>query len=1172
MKSKITRIWGIGLIVVLLTSLLVMAAPASAADPLQWNNEGIPGPPASAIVPGLEILDFAVAGDGMTTYAVGLIRGNETVTATCNFTFVGGSGNGENLTMTYINENGQVGRAGTIAFVGTANVTAPATTGLVTLQLGDAGISSITAVAEVASTATAGQFRIASNTTGVVFGYYDYATATWNGVAGATTDNTKKLYKSTNAGMTWTDITPTAVGFNILNTQFVAVAPDDPSIVVVADNTTANIAAANCIYVSTDGGTNFGSLGAITAVGGPVASTIHDLQISSRVSPGIRYIACPGRTGDAGNTNGPGLFTYNLHAASPAWRNVVNADAWWTTGLVDATTTGIDDFVAFEFSPSFAADFTGAVLGYEAGAGIGSELQLHVVSFNLKNWNSFSLYPVTVDTSVNGAYLVQAADLALAPDFVGGDDVSRVYFVGASILDVAAQTGGIYRCDDNATPLEMRTNTAVNTVDFNGTDLVAGAYDTNTVYRCPDPLASSPTVRPSRANKEIGVDSALPTPRVNDQVIVAWNGEDVLGAKMGDASAFSISRDNGLSWNDRSLIDSGFPYTIDDIYVTEDASKVYVCANDGTETSVYRGVMGMFERVLTLANANGYILRGTPADSDIVYVADIGGTAIFYASEAGDNRWYSYTAVVSGGGLTDLAAENDDVVYIGDATTVVKSVNNGFTWDPPVTPELSGDAVATLYSVAEDKLIAGGTMGHVSYTTDGSETWFRIIYPIVLPPQANNVHVIATGLDAGDKILAAGSLAGNSVYQWTVGDSPMTEWVAIGPGGPPLAGATGISYVGGALYVSFNDGANVNFRRCLGPLGPGGWEWSLMQDAGAQDNGAVSILKVSSGSNKIWYAQTLATVKSYQDTLVDAYPEVTAPADGYVVSVNPVTGRSVDVAFNWNRPSDNTEIYELSIYTDPIGFNRVASISIPNPGPKAVVLVGPYQAGLVPYAGGGDVRTFEWNGGQTYYWKVRVSSSYGSVTPPGWTGPIFSQWSPMRSLVVESGAASVPQISSPVNGAGNVNAKPAFSWSPVEGATEYQFELDAVTTFAVPLFTTTLSETGIAPDVTLEAGKTYFWRVRANAPNVGNWSTIANFTVAVPVVPTKPAEITIPEIKVPEITIPQITVPETKVVIQEAEKVTEPAISEGLLLAIIIIGAVLVIALIVLIVRTRRQV
>ncbi len=1175
MKNKITKIWGVGLIVVLLASLLVIAAPASAADPLQWNDEGIPGPPASQLVPGLEILDFAVASDGMTVYAVGLIRGAETATATCTTNFTAGLAAGETLAVEYINENGvartqALGTAGTMTFVGTANTTLP-TTAVVTPFLNDTGIKDVTNVIEVGSTATAGVFSIISDTTAVNFGNYSYATATWTDLGTAVADTTAKLYKSNNAGATWTDITPTAVGLGITNTQLVAVAPDDPNIVVVADGTTAQIAAGTAIYVSTDGGTNFGSLGIITGVGG-VANTIHDLQISPRVSPGIRYIACPGRVGALGDNDTPGLFIYDLHAASPAWRNVVNIGPVWTTGL---GATEIDDFWAFAFSPSFAADFTGAVIGnYVGGAGVGkAKLQLHTVSFNLKRWNGLSTsYPVDVVTAAaaNTAFVVQAADLALAPDFVGGDDVSRVYFAGCSVLDNAVEAGGIFRCDDTSTPIQMRV-AAINSVDFNGTDLVAGSFDGNTVFRSADPLAATPTVRPSRADKEIGIDSVAPTVLVNDQVIVTWNGEDVLGSKRGAASAFSISRDNGLSWNDRSLIDSGYPYVIDDMYVTEDAGKVYVCAHDTAETSVYRGVMGSFERVLTINNINGYIVRGTPADSDILYVADVGGTAIFYTSAAGDERWYGYTAVVSAGGITDLAAENDDVVYVGDATTVVKSVNNGFTWDPPVTPELSGDAVVTLYSIAEDKLIAGGNQGHVSYTTDGNETWFRIIYPIKLPPAANNVQVLATGLDAGDKILASGTAAGNGVYQWTVGGSPMAEWVAIKTN---IAASTGIAYVGGALYVSTNDGASVIVQRCLNPLGPGGWSWSTMTDTGAQDNGAVSILKVSTGSNKIWYANNAAGVRSYQDTLVDIYPEVTGPADGTLVSVNPVTGRSSDVAFNWNRPSLNTQIYELAIYTDPKGFNQVASINIPNPGPFGVVLVGPYQTGYMPYSNGlGSSRQFEWVGGQTYYWKVRVSALYGTDgTGPPWTGPIYSQWSPLRSLVIESGAASVPQISSPVNGATNVGTKPAFSWSPVEGATEYEFQLDSVTTFAVPLFSTNLSETGIAPDVTLETGQTYFWRVRATAPNIGSWSTIANFTVAVPAAEEKPTEITIPEIKVPEITIPEIKVPETKVVVQEAEKVTEPAISEGLLLAIIIIGAVLVIALIVLIVRTRRQV
>ncbi len=40
MKKKITRIWGIGLVVILATSLLLSAAPVSAKE-LAWGTEGI---------------------------------------------------------------------------------------------------------------------------------------------------------------------------------------------------------------------------------------------------------------------------------------------------------------------------------------------------------------------------------------------------------------------------------------------------------------------------------------------------------------------------------------------------------------------------------------------------------------------------------------------------------------------------------------------------------------------------------------------------------------------------------------------------------------------------------------------------------------------------------------------------------------------------------------------------------------------------------------------------------------------------------------------------------------------------------------------------------------------------------------------------------------------------
>ena len=79
-------------------------------------------------------------------------------------------------------------------------------------------------------------------------------------VAAKSNTSSKLVYKSLNSGITWADLSQTT-GLNINNTNLIAVAPDDPDIVVVAD---ALIPAA---YVTIDGGNSWYSLGAISSSG-----------------------------------------------------------------------------------------------------------------------------------------------------------------------------------------------------------------------------------------------------------------------------------------------------------------------------------------------------------------------------------------------------------------------------------------------------------------------------------------------------------------------------------------------------------------------------------------------------------------------------------------------------------------------------------------------------------------------------------------------------------------------------------------------------------------------------------------------------------------------------------------------------------------------------------------
>jgi len=120
------------------------------------------------------------------------------------------------------------------------------------------------------------------------------------------------------------------------------------------------------------------------------------------------------------------------------------------------------------------------------------------------------------------------------------------------------------------------------------------------------------------------------------------------------------------------------------------------------------------------------------------------------------------------------------------------------------------------------------------------------------------------------------------------------------------------------------------------------------------------------------------------------------------------------------------------------------------------------------------------------------------------------------------------------------------------------------------MVTAQLAIAGIQPAVTLERGATYFWRVRAIEPVEGDWSTIANFTVAEEA-PAPPDPVVVTTTQPPDIIVEIPPAPPATVIeIPPAPAAEE--IAPAYIWAIIIIGAVLVIAVIVLIVRTRRTV
>jgi len=925
----------------------------------------------------------------------------------------------------------------------------------------------------------------------------------------AATGLANTVYKSINGGATWSLLTP---GAGIL-CDLIAVAPDNNNMVVVADQTTFEC------YVTTNGGNSWGALGLSVLVNLP--TKIDDIDISAAAPDNKLAVAGIDTTGPTVGS----VWTYNLGVGG--------------TWVANAAPTGIVEALAVKFSPNFPADSTLVVAD---AAAANSYIEILDMSGPVPAWNtaSFAGYPalIVADTSTAGY-------LALAPTYLGGDEVERVGFV--SLNCATAANDGIYRLQDtNSTGIKL--NFVPWTIAYDGSTLVAGMAASNTVWRSANPLETAPTFAPTAVTKSPGGSTTT-------NAVVAFAGTMVVAGETSAAageSAFSVSTDGAASFNDISLIDTAITNIVD-VAASADGSIFYIVTDDGADTSVWRHSSG-WQRVLSLtASGLTYIVRLAPANASVVYIAKLGAPNVYYTKDAGVTKWYTRNGP---GTIADLAVEGDSVAYttcVAPPALVFKSANGGFTWNagPPGDSKL-GAAANSIAVISEGNVIVGGSNGKVSYSTDGNASWNLLTGTI--GAGADLIDVTADGLASGSNIYATGSIA-LGIYRRTIGQAATDPWLAI----DATAAGTGIVLMNGALYQSAAATQVVRSTSAFLPGTPPPFDAIPVGAFTFTD--LPSALKASADSTgvKLWAVDTFPAndvLYSFVDTLVTVVPSLSTPMNAYKVPINSIGGAAYTVVYTFpavagvvGGPPAVGGAYELLISLDAAGNQAVYDDWGTNAAPagtEGALNAGPPVISVAP--------GIAYNPGTTYYWKIKVRF------------PVSSGWSEVRSFTVESAPAVVPAISSPVNGGTVTNTMPSFSWAPVGGATKYQYQLTDDASFAATLVDTSLITTAYQSTIELTVGKTYFWRVKAIEPVEGDWSAVANFEVAAPAPTTAPQT----NITVPNITIPPITVPPANVTVEAPT--TTPTISAGLLWAVIIIGAVLVIALIVLIVRTRRTV
>jgi len=1128
MKNKLTRIFGVVLSTTLVASLLLFAlpVPASAVAPgdTQWTLQDLPTATGRMMRRGSEVTDIAVGNDGSRMYLadVGVDTIQAEVSAIAGATWASPT----TFTVDYVDQDGVGANVSTAFVIPAAAVVGDIVAIVIAPDTGVLDIQSYDITVAVAS--TAGNFiEINTVNSGVTLATCQdnvvaaYAAAP-DFVDGATTGG---VSKSTNAGQSWSAID----AYPGVSPLAISVAPDDVDVIAVTDG--------NDVLTSNNAGVTWSTLPA------PGANWVNAIVTDIAVGParsgtllGREYfISVADQAAGAVNTAGQQGDVLMI-GATAAWASVGA-----TTGIM-----GTRDYMTVMVSPNFVGDRCVVAVGTAVAAGTTRVEIINTATTTVIRNNVLDAAGATDDYAQTPAVTsIIAADVAVPSDFDPTSSGGQRVFVGIADFGASADND-VYRTSGSSVRALGWERAQVKSVAYAGTidegTLFAGQYGASAVLRTADPTVSFPTWKratsPSGANKTVvrlASDFA--------------SSSRVFAGTSGAESALSISENGGANFFHESFIDNGVAnnvVAVQDIEVTPDGSQIFAATDDGTDISVWRSDTPVssksWSRVYSVAGTAGLLeLNPDWATSPTLYFANVAANGSIYVSSNG-GRSFSTRNSPTGVTLSALGVEDAQTVYLGDANgNVYTSVNAAWTWSEAV-----GGKAGAIWSIAcpkEDVVIVGGT-DKCSYSTNGGDSFTKIATGLA----AANYQVCADeDYIANNYIYAGGSnAAANNIYRFEMGTS--SEWQSLLNDTPALANnvnqaaaladapIVSIAYANDVLY---GQTATYTYRSINSHAAPGSVSWRYM-DVGTAP-AAAAFMAVAPGSNLVYAADGVTSMWAYDDYLATAKLQPISPTSDYVISIDPVNGRADPVDLVWEVLGSGTGLVnsiDLSVTEVAVGWTGATTFN-----DEAVSTSGPTLN--VP----GDC-AFTMRANKEYMWRARVRDVVGGDV-------IISPWSEARVIVVEPGtmvqqAHAGLVMTGPAGGAQDVSpALVGFAWAPAPGVTEYQIIVatDAGLTNAVGGTPATVTTTSYSVSG-LENATTYFWAVKATKPTEG-LQNVATFTTMAK------AE--------PAVVVPTPETPQIEVILPAAE-------TPGYIWAVVGIGAILVIAVIILIVRTRRVV
>ena len=515
---------------------------------------------------------------------------------------------------------------------------------------------------------------------------------------------------------------------------------------------------------------------------------------------------------------------------------------------------------------------------------------------------------------------ILAGDIAVPSNYDITPGFERAY---ASTASAVVANDGVWRCDSVLAPRELGfVGTAVGSIAYSGDvssgTLFAGQYAAATalltqVWSTNQMTTNLPAWYPSFKPPTGG--TGLAYVRVSPNFAA---DKTAYCGTTGAESAFNVTTDAGLTFNQEALIDNGIGNTIvasTAMLLSPDGAKLYLVTDDvpgagAGQISLWDTVTApspfSWKRIFCWTSGAGAATTGvlavnkaTWADAPEIYVAESNPTVVntLYASYDGGNIFNTRSAPVIGaaGIIAFMAVESSKVLYMAIGINAYKSTNGGSVWSP-ARPGNVGNIFSVIPAPGGD-VVVGGTGGLASISTDGGVTFAQL--PPGLNPAGNYVVIPDEGYAENKYIYAGDVAAANRVFRLQVGTDSL--WANLA--NPTAANIIGIGMSNGTLYAMT---ATLADRTLIPHFAVGDMVWGSMNAPAA----LVGMVRFDVAANKLYTSDGTAAAATglvaYNDFYATAKTTINSPASGAVIAVDPVTGRANSLQFSWSAVGTGT--------------------------------------------------------------------------------------------------------------------------------------------------------------------------------------------------------------------------------------------------------------------------